>query len=309
MYDPSGTEKWLAAIFRNVYLRHVQRNGRDHVRPDPVTADEPSDAFDIEVELERRELAELLDRALALLPAQTRDVLVHRFVRELPVGKVAERVGLSAGAVQMRLQRGKLAMRRTLVTQYGDDARAYGLIGDDEVGWQQTRIWCPWCGSAQMRGRRTGPQRRLELVCTPCDTSFIDSDTARFGVTGFRAAMRKSATASHEFWRDGIRGLGLHQHRLALQRHKNHMGADHMDALCGPCDFNLSSSLDAQALFTDEGMEFWRQNPRIRRVAYEPIEAAGVAAVRVAFESVTSAARLDAIVAQRDFRIIRIVRR
>src|SRR5579875_1314222 len=94
MYDANGIEKWVGAIFRNVYLRHLQRTGCEATWPDAATASEPADDLDIEGELERRELADLLDRALALLPRQTRDVLISRFVQELPVGELAERLGL-----------------------------------------------------------------------------------------------------------------------------------------------------------------------------------------------------------------------
>src|SRR5579875_2014568 len=51
--------------------------------------DQLADDFDLEVELERKELIELLDRAMALLPAETRTVLVERYVQESPLTEVA----------------------------------------------------------------------------------------------------------------------------------------------------------------------------------------------------------------------------
>ena len=41
-----------------------------------------ADTFDLEVELERQELIELLDRAMSLLPEDTRAALVKRYVDE-----------------------------------------------------------------------------------------------------------------------------------------------------------------------------------------------------------------------------------
>jgi DNA-directed RNA polymerase specialized sigma24 family protein len=58
-----------------------------------------------------------LDRALARLPAGTRAVLVARFVEQSAVGEIARRLDLSEGAVMMRLQRGKLTLRRVLAAR------------------------------------------------------------------------------------------------------------------------------------------------------------------------------------------------
>ena len=120
LYDPSGYSQWLSAIARNVCRRWVRSHGRDlvHRAPQPAGFDplrsileqQPSDDFDLEVELERGELAVLLDRAMSLLPEATRAVLVQRYIEDKPVAQVAERMGLSEGAVEMRLQRGKLAL-------------------------------------------------------------------------------------------------------------------------------------------------------------------------------------------------------
>ncbi|MBI3971765.1 MAG: sigma-70 family RNA polymerase sigma factor [Chloroflexi bacterium] len=66
----------------------------------------------MELELERAELADLLDRAMALLPPETRLVLVERLIEQIPQAEVALRLGLSEGAVEARLHRGKLALRR-----------------------------------------------------------------------------------------------------------------------------------------------------------------------------------------------------
>ncbi|HST88794.1 MAG TPA: RNA polymerase sigma factor, partial [Ktedonobacterales bacterium] len=78
--DPGGLSPWLAAIARNVCLRWARGRGRELARRaeiaaagldgTPPTLDDLSDGDeDIAVDLERGELAQLLDRALALLPA------------------------------------------------------------------------------------------------------------------------------------------------------------------------------------------------------------------------------------------------
>ena len=126
--DPQGESRWLAAIARNVYFRWRRLQGREYAhrvrrighgpedREDDDNgynpADRLADAFDLEFELERDELAELLDRALALLPPDTRQVLIEHYIRESPVADVATNLGANEAATAKKLQRGKLAFRR-----------------------------------------------------------------------------------------------------------------------------------------------------------------------------------------------------
>src|SRR5215216_1320218 len=95
LHDPSGADRWLAAIARNVCLRWARRRGLDVAVPGLDADASPADQVDIEVELERAELVELLDRALALLPPETRDVLIQRYVHESTHAEIAARFGLS----------------------------------------------------------------------------------------------------------------------------------------------------------------------------------------------------------------------
>ena len=75
LLDPSGRAHWLSAIARNVCLRWRRRRAREgrgllspREQPEAAAAALDSwltDDIDLDVELERGELAELLDRALA----------------------------------------------------------------------------------------------------------------------------------------------------------------------------------------------------------------------------------------------------
>lgn len=287
--DPAGIERWHYAILRNLFLRWVAR--RDV--PAPVD-DEVDGGADIEIELERRELAELLDRALAQLPEKTREVLVRRFVEESPIKEVAERLGLSEGAVQMRLQRGKLAMREALST---DEAAAYGLVDRDGVGWQQTRIWCPCCGQQQWRGRFSGPHRQLELHCRGChEWYFVEPDTTGYGVTGYRSTMLKASAAAFDFWHSGA------INPARVRRTRTQTGVDyHIAEVPGGW---THQTLDAHALFTPLGREFWREHSRIHRMAYQQLESSGVPAVLTSYQAVDSAARLDVVLTRHTFHVV-----
>ncbi len=136
-------------------------SGDDRTPLDP--SEWAADEFDLEFELERHELADLLDRAMALLSADARELLVERYVRDAPYAEIATRLGLSEGQVEKRLQRGKLALRRVLTTDLLDDAAAYGLSAEID-GWQGTRIWCPLCGRRRLEARFTR-DRELWLRC------------------------------------------------------------------------------------------------------------------------------------------------
>lgn len=64
LHDPAGADRWPAAIARNVCLRWARSRGRELGLPTAVEAQaQVGDGFDVELELERAELAELLDRA------------------------------------------------------------------------------------------------------------------------------------------------------------------------------------------------------------------------------------------------------
>ncbi|HSH83264.1 MAG TPA: sigma-70 region 4 domain-containing protein, partial [Herpetosiphonaceae bacterium] len=61
---------------------------------------------------------------LALLPPTTRSALVARYVLELPQAEISSRLGVSEGAVEARLHRGKLALRRVLAAELREEAAA-----------------------------------------------------------------------------------------------------------------------------------------------------------------------------------------
>ena len=104
--DPGRRAQWLAGIARNVCRRWARSRAQELSRLNSAGPFEalslehlPADDFDLEAELERKELAELLDRALALIPPPMRDVLVSRYIEESPQKEVARRLGISEGTV------------------------------------------------------------------------------------------------------------------------------------------------------------------------------------------------------------------
>jgi len=85
--------------------------------------------------LQRRELREALQRALASLPPKYREVLILRDVQHLSIEETAQVLGLTTGNVKTRLLRARLQMR---------DALAPGIDGSWSSGkaeYQKVRAW------------------------------------------------------------------------------------------------------------------------------------------------------------------------
>jgi RNA polymerase sigma-70 factor (ECF subfamily) len=179
--DPARRAQWLMAIARNLSFEWLRKHRRLAESPRasgfagdadlPTWDEEIADDVDLEVDLERNELADLLDRALALLPSLTRDVLVECYVRESPQAEIARRWGLTEGAVEARLQRGKLALRRLLVTDLRSEAESYGLIATERDIWQTTPLWCPLCGQNRVDWRVTDDDSSIEFRCPGCSAN------------------------------------------------------------------------------------------------------------------------------------------
>src|SRR5260221_8390393 len=178
--DQTQRLPWLSGVARNMCLRWLRKQQRDVAHliqpyesqqmwdtPSVELEDVLAEDFDIEVELERKELVELLDRALALLPADTRSILIQRYVEETPLIEVAERLGTNAHAVAMRLQRGKLALHRVLTTTMHHEIVSYkpSILADE---WEETPLWCYICGQHRLLGRRTVSEGELLLKCPAC---------------------------------------------------------------------------------------------------------------------------------------------
>ena len=142
-------------------LRHegpvAEPESTDQATPDPLV--------DL---LERDELVTLLDRALALLPPETRDALVARYVDGLVPLEIASRSGVSADAVSMRLLRGRTRLRRLLEDELADDPAARIWVGRHGAAWRATRLRCPQCGLDGVEHRRDRRRGVLELRCARC---------------------------------------------------------------------------------------------------------------------------------------------
>ncbi|HEX5417656.1 MAG TPA: sigma-70 family RNA polymerase sigma factor, partial [Chloroflexota bacterium] len=273
--DPAARSGWLKAIARNVCRRWL----RDHRTAELTMPDheadgwdglgrtEPADAFDLEVELDRQELASLLDRAMALLPGETRDLLVERFVRESPLAETAQRLGLSEGAVTMRLRRGKLALRRVLVNAFPEGLETYGVDpGEEGQAWKATRIWCPTCGQRRLEGlfiRDLGVFCLDCPACGPLNTSRCVSLFAQ--ATGHRSALLRLLEWTDQFYKYSFdhATIPCDECGTVLVLRKDVSGAEpRVSYYCHRCQSGTWNGQCSNLLSLPETRQFWKEHPR-----------------------------------------------
>jgi RNA polymerase sigma-70 factor (ECF subfamily) len=299
LHDPAGADRWLAAIARNVCRRWARGHGRDI----PAAAPEPADAVDVEAELERAELVELLDNALALLPPATRDVLVERYVHDSPHADIAARLGVSEDAVSMRLSRGRVMLRRLLAEPSPDE-------------WQETRVWCSQCGA-----------HRLLMLCAPETVAFrcpgCEPDASAAGsqfplanpffarlvgdLVRPKPILTRAAEWTRTYFTAGV-GAPVPCTRCGkttpLRRYRREgvfgTAVHGLYAECAACGDTVSSSLGGMALAAADVRQFRRDHPRVRSL---PTRDAGDGLV-VGYRDVRGSAGVDIIFARDSLRVL-----
>jgi RNA polymerase sigma-70 factor (ECF subfamily) len=329
LHDPSGLDRWLSAIARHICRRWRRRRGRDVAHVIPSASDFVPDmiadgAGDLTVELEQDELADLLDKALALLPPETRAALVARYIEEIPQAEIAARLGVSEGAVAVRLHRGKLTLRRLLTAQFPEHTAAYGLI-DPAGDAQETRIWCPECGRHRLvKHRGTAPHEGdYVLRCPQChaEPNVYFSNPAGadiraiFGdVRGEKPRLTRIQTWVQEYYRDALThgvapciGCG----RLMPLRFgfppdgpPSLRDVPGLHIHCTACGRVVAQGLHGLVLSLPDGQRFWRAHQRIRLLPDAEIEAGGVPARVVTMESLASGGRYTVVAARESYCII-----
>jgi RNA polymerase sigma-70 factor (ECF subfamily) len=110
--DPDSFGGWLRRLTANAARDHLRRRA---ARPedDLAGAGELAAADDPHATAERRVEARLMATALRAEPAEVVELLAAR-AEGAPVEELAERAGVSAAALKMRLSRARLRLRRRL---------------------------------------------------------------------------------------------------------------------------------------------------------------------------------------------------
>src|SRR5262249_12719010 len=148
-------------------------------------------------------------RALALLPAETRSVLIERYVLESPLADVAAHLGVHTSVAAMRLQRGKLALRHVLETNFERDLAEYHLgmpTPDHASRWHETSRWCMSCRQHHLKGSFDPVEGELWLTCPACcpepDDFMVHTHSLAIlgGVKGYKPAYSRVFTWSRDYY-------------------------------------------------------------------------------------------------------------
>ena len=75
-----------------------------------------ADGQDLDAVAENRLMSEQLVRALETLTQEQREVIVLRFVMEMPINQVARVMGKSVSAIKALQRRGLRSLRKTLIS-------------------------------------------------------------------------------------------------------------------------------------------------------------------------------------------------
>lgn len=326
---------WLSGIARNVCLHWSRRYYREQAQlAQPTDKDwqeivggieQLGDHFDFECELERHELATLLDRALALLPPETRTLLVQKYIEESPHAEIAACLGLSENAVAVRIHRGKLAFRRILANELRGEAADYGLFDPTRDIWEETRIWCPLCGQRRLYGRfqqglSTGV---FELYCPACGNG-VTGTRADLSLPFFAELLGNIKTYKPAYTRL-LQAMGNYYQQAFIDRstpclacgyeteiwvgpHKNPTpdeGNQYEARIrCNVCGWETNNSLGSFALIRSEVQRFWRAHPRLQTLSTQEVDNDGVPALVTRFRSVTAMAGLDVVAVRDTFEIV-----
>lgn len=322
--NPGSRLSWLFGIARNLCLRWVRVRARDKYRARLAPRDDPADSFDVELELEREDLARLLDRALALLPPDTRLVLVRRYVDESSQAEIADRLGTTEGAVEARLRRGKLALRRILATELAEEAAEYGLFAEGVGGWREARVWCAACGRRRLMGRLD--RGALTLRCPACIPGYprepspnmlhLSDPDVLGGVKTFKPALARAMDHAYGLFTPAL-SSGVIACPACGRSEPLRSGIPEyvpeprwvesgVYARCGGCGWVHDMSLAGLVLWTPEGRRFWREHPRIRLLPEREVESAGRRAVVTGYESLADGSRFEVVSAREGFRVLEV---
>jgi RNA polymerase sigma factor (sigma-70 family) len=330
LHEPQGQAHWHNAIARNVCLRWRALRFRDSahlLQPSSHNLEEPSsleqelaDSADLEAEVERSELANLLERALHLLPAPTRHVLIARYFEELPYAAIAEQMGLREGTVKVQAHRAKLALRQVLTTQLREEAAAYGLVLPEAAQWQITRIWCPLCGQRHLEGRLDVARGDFLLQCPACVAemgvyaSYTSMSSWFRGVSGFKPALNRvmrwvntyyQPTLGHHSSPGTFCGWSRSLFSLpAESQPEQQNSARGMLVCCAPCGQGGTMRLSNLVLYPPQAWQFWRDHPRLQLLEERLVEHQGRAALVTSFRSMTGPVQLDVVLAQETYEVL-----
>ena len=346
--DPSRRLQWLAGIARNVYLRWQRKQGREEAhryqgefieQGQNETARTEQlfvDHYDIELDLERKELLELLERALALLPAETRTALIQHYIDDSSLAQVAQQLGTNANALAVRLQRGKRALRRLLLQEMQQEFVVHRQLTESAT-WEVTPLWCYRCGKQRLLGKRVSSEGKLLLkcpVCNPGEHQLLSRNELPLlqGMKSYKPMLTQLRNWCHGHYRAALAAysggeaiacetcrqplivlLARIEHypdylRAALRDWRWFDEGKLVSTYCPHCQNACNTTLSGLVLTLPETRAFAHAQSRICTLPAQPLETQGRSALLTRLESVTGNAALNVISDEETYNVLRIER-
>jgi RNA polymerase sigma factor (sigma-70 family) len=322
---------WTSAIARNICLNWSRGHYREQAHlgysidsQEEPSEDELQDETSLELELDRYELATLLDRALSLLPSETAQMLVEHYIKESSHAEIAERMQIKPGTVAVRLQRGKLTLQRLLRTKLQAESAAFGLVQMDGSQWEETNIWCPWCGQARLFGKFQ-KNEMFALRCPVCDPEpemfMAGLDLTKpyhanlLGNTKtYKPAYSRLLTSFAPMYQQALQSHTVPclacsfpvdvSIKREVNEHKRPKETVQILLHCPACGWASNKSLTGLVLSLPEAQQFWRKYPRLRILPAQEIEMQGSQAIVTQLQSVSDAAELTMISSRDTFELL-----
>jgi RNA polymerase sigma-70 factor (ECF subfamily) len=327
LVDPAGSSRWLDAIARHVCRRWWARSGRRDPRDPsaPWCEAEQSGRDELADLLEKEELAELLERALRLLPDETRAALVARYVDELDLAEIGRRLRLSPEAVSMRLTRGRARIRELLETDLYDEPVARAWVARHGVAWRTIRVPCPTCGWTTSSMRRDPRAGVVQARCDRCDPGGLSSSWSLANpalrphltaVSRPSAVLARMAEWSHAWWPDAIAsgraactrcGSGVAVAPYHREGDDDPRVARGWHASCTACGEVLTTSLLGLTLTHPETRALRARRPRAHAVPTRPTEVAGRVVLVVGVRDESSGDQVEMLVDDATTRPLRVI--
>ena len=340
--DPEKRVQWIAGIARNVSLNWLRQHGRELAHSidlshstetqDTLTLEElVCDEFDLELELEHKELIELLERAMALLPEATRTILIKRYIEESPLAEIAGQLNTNPSTVAMRLQRGKLALKKVLTNDMRQEIAMYQTSATAQT-WERTSLWCHLCGNHRLLGKKDADRGLLYLKCPACspgdEALSKNKSLALFkGIKSFKPAYMHLMEWCHTFYQRGLQNGSVicdvcsREVALKISTPEEIHGVARLNETsptwvyqrserlvnitCSHCMTVNCIPLQGLVLTSPEGRKFLDTKQRIRLLPSRTIEYAGRPALVTTFESVTETARFEVISDAETYRVLK----
>lgn len=214
--EPGRFDAWLNGICHNICRRWFRSQdiaskyqaSLPHLYADQENEPEDScnpaiadpEIFDPVEELERQDMAILLDRALGYLPQSSREAVELCYLSELPRNEAALQLRMTIHALEERLHRARRQLRQLLNTELRDEAEAFGLALDGETaGWRATREWCRYCGQQHELGlleSRSDGFGHVRTRCPSCSLVYREGNLSGWmpelhGLHSFRPALKR----------------------------------------------------------------------------------------------------------------------